>query len=196
MGKWNMDHGQHRVCPVAIAGFLDNRIRRWVQDPHKILSPYVKEGMTVLDFGCGPGHFAVHLARLVGKSGRVFAADLQEGMLQKVRDKIRGTDLESRITLHKTGEHKIGLAEKVDLVLAFYVVHEVPDQSAFFAEVQSVLKPDGSLLMTEPPFAVSKKAFEEAVSKAVAAGFVVAERPKVPLSKAVVLKKSEPGKKM
>jgi len=44
---------------------------------------------------------------MVGKSGRVIAADLQEGMLQKLRKKIRGTELEERITLHKCEENKI-----------------------------------------------------------------------------------------
>ncbi len=38
-----------RVCPVEIAGHLDNRFRRWVQNPQKILRLYIEEGMTVLD---------------------------------------------------------------------------------------------------------------------------------------------------
>lgn len=88
-----MGLGKTRVCPVEMAGSLDNRIRRWVQDPQKILAPYIAEGMTVLDLGCGPGFFSIDMAQMVGKSGRVIAADLQEGMLQKLRDKIQGTEL-------------------------------------------------------------------------------------------------------
>ena len=44
--------------------------------------------MTVLDVGCGPGFFTLDMARLVGPSGRVIAADLQEGMLEKLGQKI------------------------------------------------------------------------------------------------------------
>ncbi len=51
-----------RVCPVALSGSLDNSIRRWLQNPKKILSPYIKEGMTVLDVGCGPGFFSIEMA--------------------------------------------------------------------------------------------------------------------------------------
>lgn len=40
-------------------------------------------------------------------------------MLQKVRDKIKGTELEERITLHLCGENKIGISENVDFVLLF-----------------------------------------------------------------------------
>jgi hypothetical protein len=40
-----------RVCPVERAGSLDNGIRKWLQNPRKILGPYIEEGMTVLDLG-------------------------------------------------------------------------------------------------------------------------------------------------
>jgi hypothetical protein len=48
-----MSDKNNRVCPVERAGSLDLSIRRWFQSPRKILAPYVKEGMTVLDFGGG-----------------------------------------------------------------------------------------------------------------------------------------------
>ncbi len=105
------------ICPVERAGGLDNGIRRWLQNPQKILRPYITEGMTVLDVGCGPGFLSLDMAHRVGKSGRVIASDLQEGMLQKVKEKIKGTELEERIVLHKCGENKIGVSEPVDFVL-------------------------------------------------------------------------------
>ena len=184
-----MGNGKNRVCPVEIAGGLDNRFRRWLQNPWKILSPYIKEGMTVLDLGCGPGFFSIDIAQMVGKSGRVIASDLQEGMLQKLRHKIQGTELEDRITLHKCQKNRIGVSENVDFVLAFYMVHEVPNQEEFFNEIGSILKPNGQVLIVEPPFHVSKKAFEETIRTAQGAGFTPAERPKVLLSKTVILKK-------
>jgi ubiquinone/menaquinone biosynthesis C-methylase UbiE len=178
----------NRVCPVERAGSLDNRIRRWIQNPQKILEPYIEEGMTVLDIGCGPGFFSIDMAQMVGKSGRVIAADLQEGMLQKLRDKIQGTELEERITLHKSEENRIGVTEKVDFVLSFYVVHELPNQRDFFEELKSILKPKGQALIVEPPFRVSMTAFEETIRKARDAGFTPAEGPKVFLSKTAILK--------
>jgi ubiquinone/menaquinone biosynthesis C-methylase UbiE len=177
------------VCPVERAGGLDNRIRRRLQNPRKILGPYIEEGMTVLDVGCGPGFFSIDMAQMVGKSGRVIAADLQEGMLKKLRDKIQGTEIEERITLHKSEEDRIGVSEKVDFVLLFYVVHEVPNKEAFFGEVGKILKANGRVLMVEPPFHVSKKAFEDTIAQACAVGLTVVGRPKVLLSKAAVLKK-------
>ena len=186
-----MSNKNNRICPVEIAGSLDNRIRRWLQNPQKILRPYIEKGMTVLDIGCGPGFFSLDMAQMVGNSGRVIASDLQEGMLQKVRDKIKGTELEERIKLHNCEENKIGISENVDFVLVFYMLHEVPNQEAFLNEMRSILKPNGQVFIVEPPFHVSKCAFEEIIRKARNAGFTLVERPKVFLSKTAVLKKGE-----
>ena len=184
-----MDSEKNRVCPVERAGLLDNRFRRWFQNPRKILSPYIKEGMTALDFGCGPGYFTIDIAQLVGKSGRVIAADLQEGMLQKLSYKIHETEIEKRITLHRTEKNKIGLSEKIDFALAFYVLHETPDLGEFFKELESILQPSGQVLVVEPAFFVSKSAFAETIGKARDTGFQPVEGPKVLLSKTVILKK-------
>ena len=110
-------------------------------------------------------------------------------MLQKLKQKIQGTELEDRITLHQCQKNAIGVSENVDLVLAFYVVHEVPNQEEFFYEIGSILKPNGQVLIVEPPFHVSKKAFEETVRRARGAGFRPTEGPKVLLGKTVLLKK-------
>ncbi len=184
-----MSDGNKRICPVERAGSLDNRIRRWIQNPQKILGPYIEEAMTVLDLGCGPGFFSIDMAQMVGKFGRVIASDLQEGMLQKLRDKIQGTELEERITLHKCEENTIDMPGNVDFVLAFYMVHEVPNVEAFFCEIETILKPNGQVFMVEPPFHVSKKAFENTIKKANDAGLTVVERPKLFLSKAAILKR-------
>lgn len=184
-----MENRNKRVCPVEYATPFDNLIRKFIHNPEKIFGNYVKEGMVVLDVGCGPGFFSVEIARMVGESGRVVAADLQEGMLEKVKNKIRGKDIEQRIKLHKCEEDKIGISTGFDLVLAFYMLHEVPDQDKFLEEILSILKPDGMFFVIEPVFHVSKKAFEETVNKAAEIGLKPVERPGVLLSRAVILRK-------
>lgn len=180
---------QGRVCPVKRAGSLDNKIRRWVQNPLKILRPYVDKGMTVLDVGCGPGFFSIDMAKMVGRSGRVIASDLQEGMLHKLKNKIQGTELEKRIILHKCEEKKIGVVDPVDFILAFYMIHEIPHQGRFFKEIANILKMDGLMLIVEPPFHVSKKAFNQTIIKAQETGLTASRGPGIFLSKTVILKK-------
>jgi hypothetical protein len=91
--------------------------------------------------------------------------------------------------LHKCETNKIGLSEKVDFVLAFYILHELPDQEGFFTEIAEILKIKGQVFIVEPPFHVSKSAFEKTIKKAQNTGFVLIKRPKVLLSKTAVLKK-------
>ena len=177
-----------RLCPVENAGSLDNVLRKWLHNPKKILGNYVKEGMVVLDVGCGPGLFSMEMATMVGKTGKVIAADLQEGMLKKVKSKIRGKEIERWIKLHKCEENKIGISEKVDFVLAFYIVHEVPNQKDFFNEIKSILKPNGKVLIIEPKFHVSKKTFEDTINIAKEARLKPFKTEKIFFSRAIILK--------
>jgi ubiquinone/menaquinone biosynthesis C-methylase UbiE len=184
-----MNKEKNRVCPVELAGSLDNKIRKWFQNPQKILAPYIKEGMKVLDIGCGPGFFSIELAKMVGKTGKVFSADLQEGMLQKIRNKIHGTELEERIKLIKCEEDKINVPEKVDFILAFYMVHEVPNKERLFEALKNVLDEKGQFLIVEPKlFHVTKKEFGETMNIAEKAGFKVTQGPKLPFSFSAILK--------
>lgn len=185
-----MTEARQRICPVERAGSLDHRLRRWFQNPRKILAPYLQEGMVVLDFGCGPGFFALDMAKMVGPSGRIIACDLQEGMLRKLLEKIQGTQFQKRIQFHQCESRAIGWSGRVDFILAFYVLHELPDQGAFFQQMASILKSDGRILVVEPPFHVSRSAFEKTLATAQRFGLMPDERPKVFLSKAAILRKN------
>ncbi len=182
-----MERYEH-VCPVEYAGGLDSGIRRYIQNPTKVLNSRVREGMVVLELGCGPGYFTEEIARLVGRSGKVIAVDLQQGMLNLVKEKIKDTDLESRVILHKCAEDKIGVQEKVDLVLAFFMVHEVPDKKRMLQEIKSILKPDGSLYVIEFKMHPPRKIFDEMIKTARDVGFVEAGRSASLISRSVVLK--------
>ena len=185
-----MNHRQNDVCPVERAGRLDNKYRKWYQNPSRLLAPYIEEGMTVLDFGCGPGYFTVDMAKMVGDRGQIIAVDMQEGMLQLLKKKITGTDLENRITLHKSEANKIGLTDRIDFALAFYVIHELPSQEDFFKELASILKPGGKVFLSEPPFRVPKTAFMRMINIAESAGFRIDKKPRIFITKTVVLRKN------
>lgn len=181
-----MSEASH-LCSWKIAFALDNPIRRIIHNPQKILGGYIEPGQTVLDLGCGPGTFSLAMAKMVGESGRVIAVDVQEEMLQIVREKAARQGLESIIVTHKSGPDGIGLSEKVDFALAFYMVHEVPDAEAFLKEVVSVLKPKGKLLIVEPKMHVSAAAFEKTIEVARLAGLKTISEPKIRFSRSKLL---------
>ena len=180
---------KNRVCPVEVAGGLDNFLRRIYQNPKKILNGYIRKGMTVIDYGCGPGFFTMEIAKMLNNSGKVIAADLQEGMLDIVRKKITKSGFKNIIELHKCGENNTGIKEKADFVFAFYVVHEVPNHDNFFNEIYSLLNAGGKFYIVEPKFHVSKKEFERMINKLTEIGFEIIEKPKVFFSRAVLMRK-------
>jgi len=183
----------HNVCPWWIGYLLLSPLRRWGQDPQKILSPYVDNGMTVVDVGCAMGFFTLDLARLVGDDGRVIAVDMQPRMLQTLEKRARRTGLEHRIEFRVCSEDSLGLedlADRADVVLAFAVAHEVPDQDGFLEQIHSALCSGGHLLLAEPAGHVNEEEFNRTVDAAERAGFEIVNRPTIRRSRSVLLRRT------
>ena len=165
---------------------MDNPIRRLIHSPDKILGWYIEPGQTVLDLGCGSGTFTIAMARMVGEAGRVIAVDVQEEMLQMVRQKAVKEGLTCRIITHQSEPDRIGISDRVDFALAFYMIHEVPDVDAFLMEVASLLKPSGKLLIAEPLMHVSESSFKKTVDAARLAGLKPVSEPKIRFSRSML----------
>jgi ubiquinone/menaquinone biosynthesis C-methylase UbiE len=176
--------------PSSNFNYMDSKIRKIIQDPKRIVKKYVKEGMSVLDVGCGPGLFSFEMAKIVGPKGKIIATDIQQEMLDKLKNKISRLEIEKRIKIHKCEKNKIGLNKKFDFVLAFYVAHEVENKDRFFNELNHLMKKGKNLLIAEPIFHVSKNNFEETLEKAEKQGFKIIQRPKGFLSRFALLTKN------
>ena len=180
-----------RVCPVSHAHHLDNCVRRLMHPAKHIVGRFIREGDTVIDIGCGPGYFSIPMARLVGKTGRVIAVDLQEEMLVMLREKAEKEGLSSVIEIRNAEPSTLnfGCREGADFALAFYVMHELPDIPRAFCEVAEALRPGVRMLVAEPSMHVSAGDYQETCRFADEAGFDVVERPRILFSRSVVLEK-------
>jgi ubiquinone/menaquinone biosynthesis C-methylase UbiE len=183
-----MKEEQTHIFPSRKAEQLDNKIRRLLQNPYKILAPFISKGMTVLDYGCGNGYFSIPLSKMVDYSGKVFAVDIQKEMLDKLTVRLQALNI-SNITAIQRGSEKLNLPELVDFAIAVYVVHEIPDKKKFFRDVFDLLKPNGRLMVIEPDFIVSGRKFKETLEFAKQAGFIENEKLNLLLSKSGILLK-------
>jgi ubiquinone/menaquinone biosynthesis C-methylase UbiE len=176
------------VCPAEDAGWLSTPLRRLFTNPGRILRGLVGPGDTAVDLGCGPGFFTLPLAEMVGDEGFVIAVDLQQAMLDKVRARAERKGLTPRIRLHPCEAGSLGLDdERADFALAFWMVHEVPDQWRFFRETHDLLRSGARLLVVEPKGHVVRASFVQTLATAAAAGFRHAGRPHVAFSHSALL---------
>lgn len=180
------------VCPVWIGYLIASPIRKLWQSPEKILSPFLRSGMTVLEVGPGIGYFTLRAARLVGPSGRVVAVDVQEGMLAALRKRATDAGLAHRVETRLCIPNSLGIADlagSVDFVLLFAVVHEVPDVRGLFSQLADAAKAGCQVLFAEPRGHVPESAFEASMALAVDSGFRVVKRVTISGSHAAVLEK-------
>ena len=176
------------ICPWWFAYTFDNRFRHFFHNPAKMLGSYVSTGMTALDVGCGMGFFSIGLAGLVGDTGCVIAADVQPKMLEVMQKRSEKAGVAGRIRLHRCEPENLGIDTPVDFVLAFWMVHEVPDEKLFFRQIHACLKPNGRILIAEPRFHVSTKRFQNSLAIAQASGLNFFETPSIKFSRSAVLK--------
>jgi ubiquinone/menaquinone biosynthesis C-methylase UbiE len=177
-----------RVCPASHSYILYNKLRYLVHNPYSIIGKYIKEDDTVMDIGCGPGFFSIPIADMVGEKGKVISIDLQKEMLEKLKKNAEKKNLINRITLHQCSSGSLLYNEKVDFVLAFWMVHEVPKKDSFFKQIVEVLKPTSIFMMVEPKAHVSEEKYKEILSIAMNAGLKPFQELKIKFSRGVLFK--------
>jgi ubiquinone/menaquinone biosynthesis C-methylase UbiE len=102
----------------------------------------VREGQTVLDFGCGSGHFSIAAAQIVGEKGRVYALDIHPLATKAVERKVAKNHMSNVTTI--LSDSKTGLLEEsVDVVLLYRTFYQVKDKQGLLDELYRVMKPGG-----------------------------------------------------
>ena len=178
------------VCPWWVGYLLASPLRRFFQDPRRILEPHVRRGMVALDVGCAMGFFTLPMAQLVGEDGRVVAVDLQERMTRSLERRACKAGLSSRIQIRTCTSTSLGiddLEDDVDFALAFAVLHEMPDINKALASICRSLKPDGVLLIAEPAGHVSEQEFNSTSAIAMGCGLDVVSSPGIRRTHALLL---------
>jgi len=181
-----------KVCPVWVGYLLASPIRKLFQNPDRILSPYIENGMTVLDIGCAMGFFSLPAAQMVGPNGKVICMDIQEKMIKSLRRRALRAGVTDRIETRICTQNSLELndmTEKIDFAFAIAVAHEIPDVSGFFSEIYKTLKPGHKFLVIEPKGHISAEDFEKTVTIAREKRFTVIDRPEARSGRVVVLKK-------
>lgn len=121
--------------------------------PHEnVLQIGLHEGMKVGDFGAGTGHYARAAAAVVGRSGKVYAVDVQEDILKHL--KLNTHDHHQGIIDHIWGDiEKPGGShlreQSLDAIILANTFFQIENRFGLLAEIKRTLKPGGKLLVVD-----------------------------------------------
>ena len=109
----------------------------------------VREGETVLDMGSGGGVDVFRASKLVGDKGRVIGLDATPEMIFRARETAKKHDYRNVEFRLGEIEHMPIDSNSVDLVISNCVLNLVPDKKLAFNEIYRVLKPGGSICVSD-----------------------------------------------
>jgi SAM-dependent methyltransferase len=136
----------HRRYPEWLAFTLNNRVRRFLEPPERLVSKLgLRATDTVVDFGCGPGFYTIPIAKAVA---RTIAVDVSPRMLEKTASNAKRNDVTVETLVTNGEEIKLGDGT-VDLILLTHVFHEVADRQKVLGEFLRIAKRSGRLAIVE-----------------------------------------------
>jgi SAM-dependent methyltransferase len=123
--------------------------REWLRDnADEVLNKVgVREGQTLVDYGCGPGIFSIAAAKIVGRQGKVYAMDIRPRALTRLKEIAMEDGLPNLKTmLIDKSTVSVALSDGIaDVVLLYDVLQEIQDKPRLMAELYRILKPSGVL---------------------------------------------------
>lgn len=141
------------IAPVMGMGGADWLVRseREAEEaPDRALDAIaLKKGDVVADIGAGVGYFTWRMADRVGPEGKVYASDIQPGMLEQLKKNVAAHGLTNVVPVLGTGVDPKLPAGKLDLALLVDVYHEFSQPQKMLARIRESLKPSGRMILLE-----------------------------------------------
>jgi ubiquinone/menaquinone biosynthesis C-methylase UbiE len=138
------------VMGVGGAGWLERPERENEEAPSKALdSLELKAGMVVADIGAGSGYYTARLSTRVGPAGRVYATDIQPGMIALLDRRIKSEGLSNVTTVLGGMDDPKLPAKSIDLAIMVDVYHELQQPQIFLQRLKDTFKPGGRLVLLE-----------------------------------------------
>ncbi len=163
--------------------FAEDRIERF--DRYELLrSLGVGAGKVVADLGCGPGFFTLPASELVGPSGKVFAVDVQQEMVDDLRSRLAQQGI-TNVVVRRSSELEPSIPQRsVDLALLAFMLHEIDQRSTFLLAAKRLLRDDGRIAVLEwekietptGPSLEERVTADEIIADAAAAGLALVEQ--------------------
>lgn len=123
---------------------------KWQRADDLIRLLNISSGGAVADIGCHEGYMTFKLARVVGNLGVVYAVDIGELKLEKVRKRADQDNLNQVKTVKAAPDNPMLPRNSLDAVIILDAYHEMDDHAEILQHILTSLKPGGRLLICEP----------------------------------------------
>ncbi len=134
----------------------------------------IKAGDTVVDFGCGNGHYTFAAAHIVGNNGKVIAVDQSHIAIKQISDRCKQENIKNIAPMLTDGGIHLDIPdESVDAVLLYDILHHFQGEArtALLEEVRRILKPEAILSLHPTHETEHGKTIDELVVELVMFGF-------------------------
>jgi ubiquinone/menaquinone biosynthesis C-methylase UbiE len=139
-----------QTMSVQGAPWLDRRERADEENPDLALRLLrITKGATVADIGAGSGYITIRMAKIVGPMGKVYACDIQQGMLELLQQNVSRAKLDNVIPVLGTIDDPKLPADSLDLAIMVDVYHEFSEPQKMLQRIREALKADGRLVLLE-----------------------------------------------
>ncbi len=146
------------VCPSWLSFILYNPLRKVLTDRKAVLKESdIGPSSVVLEVGAGNGFFTEVLAE---EAGKVYAVELQEGMVRKLRKRTARFGDKVEILRCDIAECSVG-ENLADVCLLYYSFHEVKDKPRAAGNIARAVRAGGVLSIYEPTAEVGAAAMRE-----------------------------------
>jgi ubiquinone/menaquinone biosynthesis C-methylase UbiE len=109
----------------------------------------IVEGNKVADIGCHEGYLTIHLAKIIGDKGRVYAVDVREDRLELLKDHLASRDIENVSVIHGDYDNPKLPKNTLDVVVIMDTYHEMEDYMTILKHVNASLKTGGKIVIIE-----------------------------------------------
>ncbi|PSV24835.1 MULTISPECIES: bifunctional demethylmenaquinone methyltransferase/2-methoxy-6-polyprenyl-1,4-benzoquinol methylase UbiE [unclassified Photobacterium] len=110
----------------------------------------VRKGQRVLDLGGGTGDLTAKFSRIVGETGQVILADINNSMLNVGRSKLRDSGIVGNVGYVQANAEELPFPDDYfDCITISFCLRNVTDKDKALRSMYRVLKPGGRLLVLE-----------------------------------------------
>jgi ubiquinone/menaquinone biosynthesis C-methylase UbiE len=153
-GLYGQEAHEHEHAQTGMSRYEkreeQDQVRMYWQMPNRVLHEIgVESGFTIADVGCGIGYFSVRLAHKVGKSGIVYASDIDHGALTFLNEKAERQNIRNLKIIQGKEDDPLLPDSTIDIVLIVNTVHLIDRPSEYLSNLKSCLLADGRVVFVQ-----------------------------------------------